>query len=58
VAALYIVLGDIDTGFQWLERAYEGYDSWVRLLKTDTVFDPVREDPRFLELLKKTGLER
>jgi serine/threonine-protein kinase len=58
VAALYFVLGDIDEGFQWLERAYQEYDSWVRLLKTDTVFDPVRDDPRFLEILKKIGLER
>jgi len=58
VAALYFVLGDIDAGFLWLEKACEGYDSWVRLLKTDTVFDPVREDPRFLEILKKIGLER
>jgi tetratricopeptide (TPR) repeat protein len=58
VAALHFVLGDIDAGFQWLEKAYEEYDSWVRLLKTDTVFDPVREDPRFQEILKKIGLER
>ena len=57
VAALHFVLGDIEEGFLWLEKAYEGYDSWVRLLKTDTVFDPVREDPRFLEILKKIGLE-
>jgi serine/threonine-protein kinase len=58
VAALCFVLGDIDEGFQWMEKAYEDYDSWVRLLKTDTVFDPVRDDPRFLEILKKIGLER
>jgi tetratricopeptide (TPR) repeat protein len=57
MAAFYFVLGEIDVGFQWLERAYEGYDSWARLLKTDTIFDPVREDPRFLEILKKIGLE-
>ncbi len=58
VAALYFVLGENDSGFQWLEKAYETYDSWIRLLKSDTVFDPVREDPRFLEILKKVGLEK
>ena len=58
MAALHFVLGDIDAGFLWLERACQEYDSWVRLLKTDTVFDPVRDDPRFLEILKKIGLER
>jgi serine/threonine-protein kinase len=57
VAALHFVLGDIDSGFLWLEKAYREYDTWVRLLKTDTVFDPVREDPRFLAILKKLGLE-
>jgi serine/threonine-protein kinase len=57
MAAFCFVLGEMELGFQWLERAYEGYDSWARLLKTDTIFDPVREDPRFLEILKKIGLE-
>ena len=58
VAALYFILGEDDQGFRWLEKAHEQYDSWTRLLKTDTVFDPAREDPRFLEILKKVGLER
>ena len=58
VAALYLVLGEYDLGLQWLEKAYEKHDSWTRLLKTDTVFDPVRGDPRFLEILKKVGLDR
>jgi len=57
VAALHFVLGNTDEGFQWLEKAYEEYDTWTRLLKTDRVFDPVREDPRFLDILKKLGLE-
>jgi serine/threonine protein kinase/Tfp pilus assembly protein PilF len=57
VAALFFVLGDNDEGFRWLEKAYTEYDTWVRLLKSDTVFDPVREDPRFLDILKKLGLE-
>lgn len=56
VAALYFVLGDVDEGFKWLEKACDEYDTWVRLMKTDTVFDTVREDPRFLEILKKLGL--
>ena len=58
MAALHFVLGDVEEGFRWLDKACEMYDSWVRLLKSDTVFDPVREDPRFLEILKKIGLER
>jgi TolB-like protein/Flp pilus assembly protein TadD len=58
VAALYFVLGDTDEGFRWLEKACEEYDTWVRLLKSDTVFDIVRDDPRFRAVLKKLGLEK
>jgi TolB-like protein/Tfp pilus assembly protein PilF len=58
IAAFYFVMGDIDEGFRWLQKSYEEYDSWIRLLKTDRVFDPVRDDPRFLEILKKTGLAK
>ena len=58
LAAFYFVLEEKDVGFQWLKRACEEYDSWVRLLKTDTIFDSVREDPRYLEILRKIGLER
>jgi serine/threonine protein kinase/Tfp pilus assembly protein PilF len=58
VAAFYFVLEEKDSGFQWLQTACEEYDSWVRLLKTDTIFDTVREDPRYLAILMKIGLER
>ncbi len=56
-AVLYFSLGDDDSGFQWLERGYKEYDSWMRLLKIDPVFDRVRADPKFREMLVKIGLE-
>jgi len=58
VAILYFVLGEDDLGFQWLNKAYEEYDSRMRLLKIDPVFDRVRSNPRFEAILKKMGLER
>ena len=58
MAILYFVLGEDDLGFQWLDKAYEEYDSRMRLLKIDPVFDRVRSDPRFEAILKKMGLER
>jgi tetratricopeptide (TPR) repeat protein len=42
--------------FQWLERAYE--DRKITQLKVEPYLDPLREDPRFLTLLKKAGLTR
>jgi Tfp pilus assembly protein PilF len=57
VAILYFALGEDDKGFEWLEKAYEEYDSRLRMLKTDPIFDRVRTDPRYIALVKKTGLE-
>ncbi|MFB0566278.1 MAG: protein kinase [Candidatus Aminicenantaceae bacterium] len=57
VAILHFALGDKDQGFEWLEKAYEEYDSWLRLLKTDPIFNGIRPDPRYITLLRKMGLE-
>jgi len=57
-AILYFALGERDEGFRWLEKAYENRDYRICLLKIDPVFDGVREDPRFQEMLKKVGLEQ
>jgi TolB-like protein/Tfp pilus assembly protein PilF len=57
LAMLYFVLGEDGQGFQMLDRAYEEYDTWMRLIKTDPIFDSVRSDPRLKAILRKAGLE-
>ena len=57
IATLYFVLGEDDLGFQWLEKAYEEYDSYLRLIRTDPIFNRVRSDPRFREIVRKMGYE-
>jgi Tfp pilus assembly protein PilF len=54
LAAIYAALGDRDTAFQWLDRAYERRIVWP--LKVHPVMDPLRGDRRYAELLKKVGL--
>ncbi len=54
IAAIYAALGDRDTAFRWLDRAYERRMVWF--LKVQPALDPLRGDPRYAELLKKTGL--
>jgi tetratricopeptide (TPR) repeat protein len=54
VATVYAALGDRDSVFHWLNLAYEQRN--VALLKVDPFLDPVRNDPRFAELLKRAGL--
>jgi serine/threonine protein kinase/predicted Zn-dependent protease len=58
MAFLYIALRYNDQAFYWLEKAYQQRDYELIHLKIDPVFDPVRSDPRFIELLKKMGLEK
>jgi tetratricopeptide (TPR) repeat protein len=54
LAAIYAALGDRDTAFQWLDRAYDRRIVWF--LKVHPALDSLRGDPRYAELLKKTGL--
>ncbi|SPF48858.1 hypothetical protein SBA4_40022 [Candidatus Sulfopaludibacter sp. SbA4] len=54
IAIVYAALGDRDSAFQWLNRAYENRQVWF--LKVHPMLDPLRGDPRFTELLKKAGL--
>jgi TolB-like protein/Tfp pilus assembly protein PilF len=57
IAGIYIGLGDNDKAFQWLEKAYQVRCDWLINLQIEHMFDPIRKDPRFAELVKKVGLE-
>jgi tetratricopeptide (TPR) repeat protein len=52
-AIIYLGLGDRQRGLDGLEQAYEAGDPWLMQMKMDKVFDQVRSDPRFIELLEK-----
>jgi len=52
-----IGLGQKDQAFDWLEKAYDDRSDWMVLLQTDPVFDPIRSDPRFRNLLHKVGVQ-
>lgn len=58
IAVLYFSLGEDDMGFQMLEEAHKVYDNWVRLIKVEPIFDRVRSDPRFEEMLIKRGFKK
>jgi TolB-like protein/Tfp pilus assembly protein PilF len=50
---IYYVLGEKDKGWQWMQKAYEARDTVLALART---LKTPREDPRFLDLLKRLGL--
>ncbi len=54
MAEIYANLGDKEQAFEWLEKVIEerGGDGYI---KVDPAFDPLRDDLRFQELLRKVG---
>ncbi|MBA3512916.1 MAG: protein kinase, partial [Pyrinomonadaceae bacterium] len=58
VAAIYTGLGDRDQAFNWLEKAYEERSGWLVNLEVEPMFDSLRSDPRFEDLLRRIGLKQ
>jgi serine/threonine-protein kinase len=56
VALIYAELGDMDRAYQWLEKGYEDRQDWMAFLKVDPLFDPLRSDSRFHDLLRRMNL--
>ncbi len=56
ISIVYIALGDFDTAFEYLNRAYEEREQVLIFIKDNYEFDPLRSDPRFNELIRKIGL--
>ena len=57
IALLYDALGDRDKAFEWLEKAIEEHSGIFLFARVDPLFDSLRPDPRFKELLTKAGFE-
>jgi TolB-like protein/DNA-binding winged helix-turn-helix (wHTH) protein/Flp pilus assembly protein TadD len=52
----YIALGDRDKAFATLERAYSQHSTALTSLKVNPLYDNLRSDPRFAELLQRMNL--
>ena len=52
----YLGLGDKEQAFYWLEEAYKEQSNILQFLKTHPYFDPIRDDPRFVDLVHRVGL--
>ena len=55
VAEGYTLLGDKDQAFAWLDKAYEARLG-LNFIKVAPLWDNLRSDPRFTDLLRRMGL--
>jgi TolB-like protein/DNA-binding winged helix-turn-helix (wHTH) protein/Tfp pilus assembly protein PilF len=54
--APYIGMGNKDEAFVWLNKAYAQHSNALTGLKVDPIYDSLRSDPRFQDLLRRVGL--
>ena len=56
ISTIYAALGDVDETFSWLERALEERSQLIGWLPWDPVFDGMRSDPRYDNLVRRLNL--
>jgi TolB-like protein/DNA-binding winged helix-turn-helix (wHTH) protein/tetratricopeptide (TPR) repeat protein len=55
VASAYARLGDHDRALEWLEKLFTQRGAAIRGLKVQPQWNPLRADPRFQSLLRRSG---
>jgi tetratricopeptide (TPR) repeat protein len=58
VALLYAALGETEQAFDWLDKAYADHSEWLAMIQTDPRTRPLREHPRYKDLVRRLGLAR
>lgn len=58
IAAVYLGLGELERALDWIERGFEGHDSDLVLLRTVTLWDPLRGNSRFERIVRQMGFPR
>ena len=58
LARVHIALGEFDEAFEYLERSYQERHGILTYLMVEPLFDRVRSDPRFTDLLRRMDLRR
>jgi eukaryotic-like serine/threonine-protein kinase len=56
VAEACVRVGDKECAFEWLEKGFEERDDLMINLNVEPIFDGLRSDPRFQDLLRRIGL--
>lgn len=56
LARVHIGLGQIDEAFQQLNKTYQEHHGILSYLKVEPIFDRIRSDARYADLLRRLGL--
>jgi DNA-binding winged helix-turn-helix (wHTH) protein/Flp pilus assembly protein TadD len=56
IIRVYLAVGNKEEALSDLEKAYAGHYNNLTALKVDPVFDPLRSDPRYQDLMGRVGL--
>jgi len=56
LAQVYVGMGKEDEAFACLQKVLSEHSTAVNTLKVDPIYDPLRNDPRFQDLLRRVGL--
>jgi len=56
-ARRYAILSEKDLAIEWLTQAADERDNTATWAKVDPFFDPLRDDPRFHDLLRRMNLQ-
>ena len=57
IAAVYVALGEKDEALRWLDRAFEEHSGSFYSYMFRPEFRALRSDPRFADLLRRTGID-
>jgi TolB-like protein/tRNA A-37 threonylcarbamoyl transferase component Bud32 len=56
IATLYTRAGINNEALEWLDKAYQTHDPNMPYISVDPIFDPLRNEPRFQDLLRQMKL--
>lgn len=57
LAIMFVGLNEKKKALQALDEAFDNREPCLVSLKVDPIFDPLREEPRFTEMIQRVGLE-
>lgn len=56
IASRYVYLGDKESAFRWIDEGARAGTAWAGTLNTNSVWNPLRTDPRFDEVRRRFRL--